>query len=447
MITNKQFRFDYVNIIGGGLAGCEAALFLANNGIKVNLFEMKPNYKSPAHKSDMLAELVCSNSLKSMDELTASGLLKKELAELDCHLLKIALECKVPAGSALAVDREMFSKRITDIIKNHRNINLNNQKITTLNLSEPTIIATGPLTDDEFFENLKSVVGSQNCYFYDAIAPIVYTSSIDMTKAFWGNRYGKGSEEGDYLNCPLNKEEYTVFYNELINAQTAPLKDFEKQKVFEGCMPIEVMAKRGFEALRFGPMKPVGLFDTNKEERPYAVVQLRKEDEAGTLVNLVGFQTNLTYGEQKRVFSLIPALKNAEFVRYGQMHRNSYINAPVCLNEFSQLKKYPNIFIAGQLSGVEGYMESIASGLYSAINMFRYLKFKKCISLPSTTVLGAMINYISKTITNSFQPMNANFGIVECSFDIKDKKEKRQKMVETSIAEIKKFKEKIYEWI
>lgn len=439
MIINNN-RFDFVNVIGAGLAGCEASLYLANNGIKVNLFEMKPQYKSPAHKSDNFGELVCSNSLKSTDETNASGLLKLELAALDCSLLKIAEHFKVPAGTALAVDREKFSDEITKQISTHPLINVIHTRIVDLNITEPTIIATGPLTDEQFYENLQQLIGKQNCYFYDAIAPIIATDTIDFDYAFFGNRYGRGDEEGDYINCTLSKEEYTAFYNELINAKTVELHEFEK--VFEGCMPVEVIAKRGFEALRFGPMKPVGLFDKKKNERPYAVLQLRKENDDGTFVNMVGFQTNLLYSEQKRVFGTIPALKNAEYVRFGQMHRNSYINAPACLDEFSRLREHNNIFIAGQLSGVEGYVESIASGLYAAIQMKMYLEKRLLQSLSQKTVIGALMNYISKTITTNFQPMNANYGIISCETEnIKDKEQKRIRIKEISLAEIEKFKE------
>ena len=446
MILNnqKKNRFDFVNVIGAGLAGSEAALYLAKHGIKVNLFEMKPVQKSPAHKNEGFGELVCSNSLKSTDDQTASGLLKLEMQILGSSLLQIANQVKVPAGSALAVDRDKFSAKITEEIKNNPNITVINQVITKINVAEPTIIATGPLTEENLYQDLQKLIGEQNCYFYDAIAPIIVTESIDFSKAFYGNRYGKGDSEGDYLNCTLNKEEYTEFYNQLISAETVQLKDFEK--VFEGCMPVEVMAKRGFEALRFGPMKPVGLFDKEKDERPFAVLQLRKENEEGTLVNMVGFQTNLTYPEQKRVFRTIPALKEAEFLRFGQMHRNSYINAPNCLNAFSQLKEYPNIFIAGQLSGVEGYVESMASGLFVAIQMMRFLQKRPLLELPNTTVLGAMINYISTNITTNFQPINSNYGIINyVGSPTKDKKIKRDTIKQISLKEIEKFKEKVNE--
>lgn len=437
----KNKRFKYVNVIGAGLAGCEVALFLANNGIKVNLFEMKPKYKSPAHKSDLFGELVCSNSLKSTDVLTASGLLKKELETLDCQLLKIAKESMVSAGSALAVNRNLFSQKITQTIKDNENITVINERITELNINELTVIATGPLTDNTLYENLQKIIGDKNCYFYDAIAPIIYSSSVDYNYAFWGDRYGKGENDGDYLNCILNKQEYESFIKELITAETVELKDFEK--VFEGCMAIEILAKRGFEALRFGPMKPIGLYDVEKNQRPYAVVQLRKEDEEGKMVNLVGFQTNLKFNEQKRVFSMIPALKNAEFVRFGQMHRNSYINAPRCLNVYSQLKNFENIFVAGQLSGVEGYVESIASGLYCGYNIKRFFENKTMCKLPTSTCIGALMDYISQNNSNNFQPMNANYGIISCEQHFQDKKLKKEYILENSLIEIKKFKEKI----
>jgi methylenetetrahydrofolate--tRNA-(uracil-5-)-methyltransferase len=440
--TNNQ-RFDFVNVIGAGLAGSEAALYLAKQGIKVNLFEMKPIHKTPAHKSNFFGELVCSNSLKSTDSNTASGLLKLEMQQLGSSLLPIAQSVKVAAGGALAVDREKFSQSITEQIKNHPLINVIQTKIDQINIAEPTIIATGPLTDNVLYEHLQQLIGKQNCYFYDAIAPIIETDSIDFNHAFVGNRYGKGDTEGDYINCTLTKEQYAIFYDALINAKTVELKEFEK--VFEGCMPVEVMAKRGFEALRFGPMKPVGLFDKQKNERPYAVLQLRKENEQGTLVNMVGFQTNLLYPEQKRVFSLIPALANARFVRYGQMHRNSYINAPTCLDVFSRLKQYPNIFIAGQLSGVEGYVESMASGLYCAIQMHQYLQRKMLVPLSTKTVLGAMMNYLANSITTNFQPTNANYGIMQSAHEtVKNKEQKRELIKQDSLCEINKFKERIY---
>lgn len=431
-----------VNVIGAGLAGSEAALFLAGLGVKVNLFEMKPKAKTPAHKLDGFCELVCSNSLKSEDIETASGLLKAELLKLGSKVLRLAKECAVPAGNSLSVDRHKFSESVTKLIKENSNINVCECAIEEINLAEPTIIATGPLTEEKLMNNLKKYIGGSNCYFYDAIAPIVTLDSIDFSRAFWGNRYNKGEGDGDYLNLPMNREEYTNFYNELVNAKTVELKEFEK--IFEGCMPIEVMAKRGFEAMRFGPMKPVGLYD-KAGEKPYAVVQLRKENEKGTMLNIVGFQTNLTFSEQKRVFGMIPALKNVEFIRYGVMHRNSFINAPLCLNACSQLREYPNIFIAGQLSGVEGYVESIGSGLVSAINMYRYINKKNLMPLPADTCMGGILNYIANSASPfNFQPMNANYGIIECNREFKDKKQKRLYIYENSMLEIDNFLHKCF---
>jgi methylenetetrahydrofolate--tRNA-(uracil-5-)-methyltransferase len=453
VILNNQnnLKFDFVNVIGAGLAGSEAALYLANNGVRVKLYEMKKIKKTPAQTNENFAELVCSNSLKSTDDLTASGLLKKEIELLGSSLLKVAYDSSVPAGSALAVDREVFSKKITKLLQQHENIEIIDEIVTNIDTKTPTIIATGPLTEDSLFDYIKNLLGEQNCYFYDAIAPIIYTESLEKDKTFVANRYNKSfensndenssDEKGDYINCTLDKAEYELFCEQLIKAERAPLKDFEK--VFESCMPIEIMARRGLDALRYGPMKPVGLYDENGK-KPYAVLQLRKESKAGTLVNMVGFQTNLTYGEQKRVFSLIPALKNAKFLRFGQMHRNSYINAPASLNEFSQLKNHPIVFIAGQLSGVEGYMESIASGLFCAINMLQLLKEKQLVALSEKTVLGAMMKYISSSPQEKFVPVNSNFGIVYYDGQvIKDKKLKRENMKNQSIFEIEKVKEKL----
>lgn len=428
---------NIVNIIGAGLAGCEAALYLANRGVKVKLYDMKRIKKNPAQKSDNFAELVCSNSLKSSDPLSASGLLKLEMEKLGSNLIPIAKKCSVPSGGALSVNRDEFGHMVTNSLQNNQNIEIINEVVTNIDIQSPTIIACGPLIDSELYNNLKNLIGDDSCYFYDAIAPIITAESVDMTRAFWGNRYDKG-ETADYLNCTMTKDEYTTFYNELINAKCVELHEFEKVKVFEGCMPVEIMAKRGVDALRYGPMKPVGLKDSRYEEKPYAVVQLRKEDLLGENLNMVGFQTNLLFPEQKRVFSLIPALKNAEFIRYGTMHRNSYINAPKCLNEFSQLKEYPNIFIAGQLSGVEGYVESMASGLYSAINMLQFLNDKPLKSLPSTTVLGAIQNYIAFAPEKNFQPMNANYGIVDAE-NMRNKDEKKKQILQKSLQAIDVF--------
>ncbi len=426
-----------VTIIGAGLAGCEASLYLAKHGIKVKLYEMKKIKKTPAQKIDNLAELVCSNSLKSTDIYSAGGLLKAEMELLGSSLIKVAKECAVPSGGALSVDRDLFASKVTKLIQENPNIQLFSEIVEEFDLSKPTILAAGPLIDKPLFNFLQSVIGEDNCYFYDAIAPIVSTDSIDMTRAYWGNRYNKG-ETADYLNCLLNKEEYLTFYNELINAKTVELHDFEKLKVFEGCMPVEVLAKRGEDALRYGPMKPVGIRDERYDQKPYAAVQLRKENLNSDALNLVGFQTNLTFSEQKRVFGLIPALKNAEFLRYGTMHRNSYINAPKSLTKYSNLKCCPNIFIAGQLSGVEGYVESMASGLYSAINMLNMLNGKPLKSLTSTTMIGAIINNITTSPEKNFQPMNANYGIIDAE-NMRDKQEKKKRIYEKSMQEINNF--------
>ena len=426
-----------VIIIGAGLAGSESALYLANHGVKVKLYEMKRLKKTPAQKMDKFGELVCSNSLKSSDLLSASGLLKQEMEMLGSSLIPLAKKCSVPSGGALSVDRETFASEITKLIQENPNIQVIDEVVENIDITKPTIVAAGPLIDNKLFNNLQNIIGEDSCYFYDAIAPIISADSIDMTKAYWGNRYNKG-DTADYLNCLLNKEEYLNFYNELINAKAVELHEFEKLKVFEGCMPVEVLAKRGIDALRYGPMKPVGIKDERYNEKPYAVVQLRKENLLGNALNMVGFQTNLTFGEQKRVFGLIPALKNAEFLRYGTMHRNSYINAPKALSCYSNLKNNPNIFIAGQLSGVEGYVESMASGLFVAINMLRYLNGKTLASLPSTTILGAIINYISSAPEKNFQPMNANYGIVMAE-NIRDKEQKKKNILEKSKQEIQNF--------
>ena len=396
-----------VNVIGAGLAGCEAAYQLSKRGVSVRLYESKPMVKSPAHHENTFAELVCSNSLKSDDFSTASGLLKAELRRLDSLLIKIADEVKVPAGSALAVDRELFTAKVTEYIKNDKNIEIIPSLVEDWNNDEITIIATGPLTIGKLADNISEKLGG-SLHFFDAAAPIVSGDSIDYSSAFVGDRYGKGT--GDYVNCPLNKEEYLEFYKALIGAERAKLHDFEKNAVFEGCMPVEVMAARGVDTLRFGPMRPVGFRDNNGE-KPYAVVQLRRENVAGDMFNIVGFQTNLTFPEQKRVFSLIPALKNAEFMRYGVMHRNSFINAPKVINGYFRLKDNSPTFIAGQLCGVEGYVESIASGLMCGINAARLVEGEELIKLPSTTIIGALCRYLESDNAD-FQPMNANFGIL-----------------------------------
>lgn len=424
-----------VNIIGAGLAGCEACYQLLKLGYKVNLYEMKPNKFSPAHKNSNFAELVCSNSLKSNDVTSACGLLKEELRKLDSLVIKVADEVKVPAGSALAVDREKFSEKITETLKSFKNLNVINSEVESFDISFPTIVATGPLTSQKLTEFLKQIFKENYLYFFDAIAPIVSYDGIDFNSAFIADRYDKGT--GDYINCPMNKEEYITFYNALINAETVNLKDFENSKVFEGCMPVEVLAKRGVDALRFGPLKPVGLTDPKTGKYPYACVQLRRETKNLDMFNLVGFQTNLTFKEQEKVFKLIPALKNAEFLRYGVMHRNTFINAPEILNKFYQVKLYPNIFIAGQLSGVEGYVESISSGMVCALNLHKYLSSKELIDFSADTMIGALSNYISSASSKNFQPMGSNMGILNGSNErVKDKKEKYKKLSDKALNKI-----------
>ena len=424
-----------VNVVGAGLAGCEASYQLLIRGYKVNLYEMKPKKFSPAHKNPNFAELVCSNSLKSEEINTSSGLLKSELTKLGSLLISVAKKTKVPAGGALAVDREEFSKSVTEELKNFDNLNIINEEFTKIDITKPTIIATGPLTSETLCNELKNLLGEEYLYFFDAIAPIVNFNSINFDIAYFADRYGKGN--GDYINLPMNKEEYLKFYNELINAETVKLKDFENTKVFEGCMPVEVMAKRGIDTLRYGMLKPVGLINPRTNKEDYAVVQLRRETNNNDLFNIVGFQTNLTYPEQKRVFRLIPGLENAEFYRYGVMHRNTFINAPKNINKFYQLKKYPNIFVAGQLSGVEGYIESISSGLMCGINMANYLENKPLIHFSNKTIIGALSEYISTANENNFQPMNSNFGIVaKINEKFKNKKDKNTKIAELSLKTI-----------
>jgi methylenetetrahydrofolate--tRNA-(uracil-5-)-methyltransferase len=422
-----------IRVIGGGLAGCEASYQLALRGYDVHLYEQKPKVFSPAHKNSNLAELVCSNSLKSNALTNSCGLLKEELRLLGSLLISVADKTSVPSGEALGVDRELFAKTITEKIKSMPNITLHSEVVSELDMTVPTILATGPLTDKTLLKNLMAKLGDEDCYFFDAIAPIVTKESLDTNCYFVANRYDKGETDGDYINCPLTKEEYDVFYKELITAKTVELKDFENRKVFESCMPIEINAKRGYKTLTFGILKPKGLIDPKTQKMPYAVLQLRKESNYNSLYNLVGCQTNMLYGEQKRVFGLIPALKNAEFVRYGEMHRNSFINAPKHLNEFYQLKKYPNIFVAGQLSGVEGYVESISSGLYCAINMDNMLKNKPFVKFSSGTAIGSLPHYLSSANEKGFQPMNSNWGIISGAGKGKEERAKN------ALDEIKNF--------
>ena len=407
---------DKITVIGGGLAGCEAAFAAANRGVKVELLEMKPKKKTPAHKSDNLAELVCSNSLKAARPASAAGLLKEEMRRLGSVCLPAADKSAVAAGGALAGDRDIFSCLITEKIKNCPNITVKEELVTDIPKDGITVIATGPLTDGKLANKIGELCEGGNLSFYDAAAPIVTAESVDMTKAFCASRYGKGGD--DYINCPMNKEEYTAFYNELINAESALLHGFDKApKVYEGCMPIEVLAKRGEDSIRFGPLKPVGLRDPKTGHRPWAAVQLRRENSAGTLYNLVGFQTNLKFPEQKRVFSMIPGL--------GVMHRNTFINSPKLLSRNLALKSNGSVFFAGQLSGVEGYMESAASGIMAGINAAALLKDEKPLILPEFTMIGALLNYICDESVADFQPMGANFGIIPpLENHIRDKRER-----------------------
>ncbi len=426
-----------INVIGGGLAGCEAAWQIAKRGIKVNLYEMKPFKYTPAHSNKNLCELVCSNSFKAERVDSASGLLKEEMRTLDSLVLSCADKCKVPAGGALAVDREKFSALVTEKIQNSELIEIKSEEIVSLPQEGINIIATGPLTSKPLSESIKEALGG-NLSFFDAAAPIVTFDSIDMNHAFFASRYGKGNAD-DYLNCPLSEKEYKIFYNQLINAERAPLHDVDIKdiNVYEGCMPVEIMAKRGVDTLRYGPMKPVGLRDPRSEARPFAVVQLRKETLSGNLYNMVGFQTNLKFGEQKRVFSLIPALKNLNIVRYGVMHRNMFINSPKLLNKDYSLRSNPNIFFAGQITGVEGYIESASSGMIAGINASRRYKSKDSVYFSNETIMGALASYISEEFRRDFQPMGANFGIIAPT---KDKKLRYSEFARRSIEYLKNIK-------
>ncbi len=425
-------------VIGGGFAGCEACYHLLKRGVDVTLVEMKPLKKSPAHKLDTLCEVVCSNSFKSDDIATSSGLLKAEMRLLDSVVLRAAEQTKVPAGNALAVDRYAFSQCITEILEQFDNFHRVQAVETSLDTDgyDFVIVATGPLTDDALIPAFKELFGEKFLYFFDAVAPIVTAESINFDSAFVGSRYGKGS--ADYINCPLNKEQYLTFYQQLVSAETVELKDFENN-VFEGCMPIEVMAKRGPDTMRFGPMKPIGLRDERTDERPYAVVQLRKENAEGTRYNLVGFQTNLKYGEQKRVFSLIPALHDAEFVRYGVMHRNTYIDAPKQLNQYFQVATRPRLFFAGQLVGVEGYMESAVSGLVAALQAYRIFSGMSPLHFGGDTMTGALCRHVC-TDFGKYQPMNSSFGILDPLSDkIKDKSQRKIAYCERAMQSMKKI--------
>ena len=413
-----------LKIIGGGLAGCEAAWQAANRGIKVKLYEMKPSVFSPAHTNENLCELVCSNSLKGNGLDNACGLLKEEMRRMGSLVIDCADRTSVPAGGALAVDRDKFSALVTKHIKEHPNIELIRETVNDINTDEYTIVATGPLTHSTLTEPILKLTGEKSLFFFDAAAPVVTRESIDESITYLAARYGKGTP--DYINCPMEKDEYEAFYNALISAERAPLhEDVEDVKVFEGCMPVEIMAQRGKETLCFGPLKPKGLPNPKTGREPYAVLQLRRDNTEGTLYNLVGFQTNLKFGEQKRVFSMIPGLKNAEFVRYGVMHRNTYINSPLVLENDYSLLKYPKVFFAGQITGVEGYVESASSGLVAGINAARKILSRESVVFPPSTCTGALIKYITDRENRKFQPMNANFGIIEWErIKIKNKKER-----------------------
>ena len=421
-------------VVGAGFAGCEAAMQLSNAGIETHIYEMKPVKFSPAHKSEYFAELVCSNSFKAMRVASAAGLMKEEMSRLGSVCVSCAKECSVPAGGALSVDRDLFSQMVTKKIKSQKNIIIHNEEVPEIPKdADAVIIAAGPLVSDSLAKSIEKLCGD-SLHFFDAAAPIVSAESIDMDKAFLQSRYDRG-EGDDYINCPMNKEEYEAFYNELINAESATLHEFDKRHgVYEGCMPIEVMAGRGADTMRFGPLKPVGLRDQKTGHRPWACLQLRKETKEGTMYNLVGFQTNLKFGEQKRVFSMIPALHDAEFLRYGVMHRNTYINSPKLLGPDYGFKTIPGLYFAGQITGVEGYMESAMSGILAGINAVRYLKGEEKFILPNYTMMGALTEYISNPTVENFQPMGANFGVLpRIEPNIRDKQERYQALANRSL--------------
>ncbi|MCD8894175.1 FADH(2)-oxidizing methylenetetrahydrofolate--tRNA-(uracil(54)-C(5))-methyltransferase TrmFO [Mammaliicoccus sciuri] len=428
-----------INVIGAGLAGSEAAYQIAKRGFNVNLYEMRPVKQTPAHHTDKFAELVCSNSLRGNQLTNAVGVLKEEMRQLDSLIIKAADNARVPAGGALAVDRHDFAGYITDTLKNHPNITVKNEEITEIP-DGPTIIATGPLTTESLTKQIMNITGEEQLYFYDAAAPIIEKESINMDKVYLKSRYDKG--DAAYLNCPMTEEEFNTFYDALINAEVVPLKEFEKEIYFEGCMPFEVMAERGKKTLLFGPMKPVGLEDPKTGKRPYAVVQLRQDDAAGTLYNIVGFQTHLKWGAQKEVISLIPGLENVDIVRYGVMHRNTFINSPNALKETYQLNSREDLFFAGQMTGVEGYVESAASGLIAGINASKLVSGLDPIVFPRETVIGSMAYYITHANNNkNFQPMNANFGLLPTlEKRIKDKKERYETLANRALKHLDSFK-------
>jgi methylenetetrahydrofolate--tRNA-(uracil-5-)-methyltransferase len=426
-----------VNVVGAGLAGSEAAWQLANRGVHVRLYEMRPVKQTPAHHTDKFAELVCSNSLRANSLTNAVGVLKEEMRRLNSVIIQAADACAVPAGSALAVDRHEFAERVTNLVQGHPNVTVIREEVTDIP-NGPTIIATGPLTSQALSERLKELTGEEYLYFYDAAAPIIEKDSINMEKVYVKSRYDKG--EAAYINCPMTEEEFNRFYEALISAETVPLKEFEKEIYFEGCMPIEVMARRGKQTLLFGPMKPVGLEDPRTGKRPYAVVQLRQDNAAGTLYNIVGFQTHLKWGPQKEVIRLIPGLENAEIVRYGVMHRNTFINSPKLLRPTYQYKERDDLFFAGQMTGVEGYVESAASGLVAGINAARLVLGQELVVFPPETAIGSMAHYITSADPKHFQPMNANFGLfAPLGEKIKDKQRRNERYAQRALDTIQNF--------
>ncbi len=429
---------EKVMIIGAGLAGSEAAWQLAERGVEVELYEMRPLRSTPAHCTDRFAELVCSNSLRAVGLENAVGLLKEEMRRLGSLIMETADRTSVPAGGALAVDRILFSQVITEKVSTHPKVTVIREEVKSIPRDKVVIIASGPLTADSLAEDILCLTGEAALSFFDAAAPIVELDSIDMSKAFWASRYDKG--EPDYLNCPMNKEEYQIFYDALLKAETAEVKGFENNLIFEGCMPLEVMASRGFMTMAFGPLKPVGIRDPRFKQTPFAVVQLRKENIQGTLLNLVGFQTHLKWGEQKRVFRLIPGLEQAEFVRYGVMHRNSFLNAPRVLYADFSFRQKNNIFFAGQITGVEGYLESAASGLLAGLNVFRLLNQQDTLVFPPETALGGLARHLEGSPSVDFQPMNINFGLISpLGQKIRGKREKNLKLSERALSELNKF--------
>ncbi|MGO4887791.1 FADH(2)-oxidizing methylenetetrahydrofolate--tRNA-(uracil(54)-C(5))-methyltransferase TrmFO [Anaerobacillus sp. MEB173] len=431
----------YVNVIGAGLAGSEAAWQIAKEGIPVRLYEMRPVKQTPAHHTDKFAELVCSNSLRSNALTNAVGVLKEEMRVLDSVIIRSADDCSVPAGGALAVDRHEFAALVTDRVKNHPLVTVIHEEITEIPQG-PTVISSGPLTSKALSDQLKALTGEEYLYFYDAAAPIIETESIDMEKVYLKSRYDKG--EAAYLNCPMTEEEFNRFYEALVSAETVPLKEFEKEIFFEGCMPIEVMANRGKKTMLFGPMKPVGLEDPKTGKRPFAVVQLRQDNSSGTLYNIVGFQTHLKWGPQKEVIQLIPGLENAEIVRYGVMHRNTFINSPNLLKPTYQYKDREDLFFAGQITGVEGYVESAAAGLVAGLNAARSVQEKETIIFPEETIIGSMANYITTANPKNFQPMNANFGLLPpLGEKIKNKKERYEQLANRAIDAVQNFVNKL----